>query len=314
MAALIARRLLVLVPMLFLTTLLSFGLVYLIPGDPAVELAGEGATPEQIRLTAARLGLDRPLWEQYGHFIVRAAQGDLGESYSFQSPVTTLIAQRLPPTLSITAVAVVLVVAIGIPLGIVAGRFAGRIPDRVATTVATLGLATPNFVVAVLLVLFIAMRLQVLPATGYVPLSRGAWPWLSHLILPGLSLALVSGAEIARQLRGGLHDALGQDYIRTAVAKGTARPTITFKHALKNAMLPVVTLLGIQIAYLLGGTAVIENVFGIKGLGDLAVNAVLNRDVPAIQGIVLFTAVVTLLLSLVVDISYGWLNPRTRKA
>ncbi|OYO16547.1 peptide ABC transporter [Enemella dayhoffiae] len=310
----IGKRLLALIPLLLLTTLAAFALIFLIPGDPASTIAGDQATPERVAQIAAELGLDQPWYVQYGQFVSGLLTGDLGNSFTFNVPVARLLVERLPVTLSLTLMALALAALIGVPLGIIAGRYAGRLPDRVATVLSTLGLATPNFVLGLLLVGFLAMRMRIFPATGYAPLAQGFLPWLQHLLLPGLALAVISGAEIARQLRAGLEDAFKQDYIRTAVAKGSNRHVVTWKHALKNAMLPVVTLMGLQVGYLLGGSAVVESVFGIKGLGDLAVNAVLGRDVPTIQAMVVFTAVITLLCSLLVDLSYGWLDPRIRRS
>jgi peptide/nickel transport system permease protein len=180
----------------------------------------------------------------------------------------------------------------------------------VVTVGSTLGLATPNFVLGLLLALVIGVQLRFLPATGYVPMSEGLWPWLEHLLLPGFSLGVIAAAEIARQLRASLADVLRQDYVRTATAKGMLPRTVVWRHGLKNALMPVVTVVGIQVGYLLGGTAVVETVFGIKGLGDFAVQSVLSGDLPAIQGMVVFAVLITVTASLLVDMTYGYLNPR----
>ncbi|MFS3128314.1 ABC transporter permease [Nocardioides sp. Bht2] len=308
----VLRRLAASIPLILLATVITFALVFFIPGDPAARIAGEGATPEQIAQVADDLGLDRPVAVRYLDFVGDAARGDLGTSYTFRTPVREMIVQRLPVTLSLTLVAVVMALLMGLPAGIYAARRAGRWQDRAATAVTTFGLATPNFVLGLLLILGLSIQLEWFPATGYMPMSEGFGLWLKHLILPGLALGVVAAAEIARQLRGSLIDVLKQDYIRTAVAKGLSPVSVVWKHALKNACMPVITVLGMQIAFLLGGTAVVESIFGIKGLGDFAVQSVMSRDLPAIQGMVIFAVLVTILASLVVDIAYGWLNPKVR--
>lgn len=314
MALMVLRRVLAIIPLIFIATLITFGMVFLLPGDPATRIAGEGATPEQIAQVTADLGLDRNVVERYGTFVWNMLHGDLGNSYTYNVPVTNLIMERLPITLSLAIVAIVMAVLIGLPAGMVAGRRAGAWPDRMTTFISTLGLAIPNFVLALLLVMFLAVNNHWLPATGYQPISAGVDLWLKHLLLPGFALAVMVAAEITRQLRGSLVDVLQQDYIRTAVAKGVSNRGVVSKHALKNAMMPVITVMGMQIAYLLGGTAVIESVFGIKGLGDLAVQSVLARDLPTIQGIVIFTVIVTLVASLLVDLTYTYLNPKVRRS
>lgn len=304
------RRLLTVAPLLVIVSLATFSLVFLIPGDPAQRIAGDGASPEKIDAVRQQLGLDLPVVQQYWNFLTGLLQGDLGTSFTFRTPVSELILDRLPVTLSLTAVAMVVALLIGIPAGVLAGRRVGRWQDRMMTFGSTLGLATPNFVLGLLLTLVVGVELQWLPATGYVPLSAGVWPWLSHLLLPGFALGVVAAAEIARQLRASLAEVLRQDYVRTATAKGMLPHTVVWKHALKNAMMPVVTVVGLQVGYLLGGTAVIETVFGVKGLGDFAVQSVLAGDLPAIQGMVVFAAAIAITASLLVDLAYGYLNPR----
>ncbi|MDN5896471.1 MAG: ABC transporter permease [Nocardioides sp.] len=308
--SMLGRRLLTLVPLLGIVSLATFSLVFLIPGDPAEKIAGEGASAAQVEAVRTDLGLDHPAYQQFATFLGNLAQGDLGTSYTFRSPVSDMIFNRMPITVSLTLVAMLFALLIGIPAGVFAARRAGRWQDRVVTVGSTLGLATPNFVLGLLLALIIGVELKFLPATGYAPLSEGFWPWLEHLILPGFALGVIAAAEIARQLRASLSDVLRQDYVRTAVAKGMLPRTVVWKHALKNAMMPVVTVVGIQIGYLLGGTAVVETVFGIQGLGDFAVRSVLAGDLPAIQGMVVFAVLITVTASLVVDMTYGYLNPR----
>ncbi|MDT0203223.1 ABC transporter permease [Nocardioides sp. AE5] len=310
----ILRRLGMIVPMMVIASFLTFSLVLLIPGDPATRIAGESATPEQVEQVARDLGLDKPFLVQYANFVQGAVTGDLGTSYTYNVPVATMLKERLPVTLSLTMVALLFALLLGIPLGVIAGRYAGRLPDRVATGLTTLGLAVPNFALGLLMIQILAVERGMFPATGYRPMSEGLGEWFIRLVLPGLALSMIVAAEIARQLRASIADTLRQDYMRTATAKGLSAPTKLFKHSMRNALMPVVTVLGMQIAYLLGGTAVIEAVFGISGLGDFAVQAVLGRDLPAIQGIILFAVMVTLVMSLIVDISYGYLNPKVRRS
>ncbi|MFD4181228.1 ABC transporter permease [Rhodococcus sp. NPDC058514] len=313
MLRLIASRLLAVIPLLLIATAITFSLVFLIPGDPAHRIAGESATPEQVEMVRQELGLDRPVVVQYVNFLTGLLQGDLGTSFTYKAPVLDMIVDRIPVTLSLAIVSVVIALLIGIPAGIIGGSRPGSWQDRVSSVGSTLGVATPNFVLALLLILVFAMNLKMLPATGYAPLSKGLWPWLSHLLLPAVALGVAAAAEIARQLRSSMIDVMQQDYVRTATAKGLPRRTVLVKHALKNAFIPTATVLGMQIAFLLGGTAVIEAVFGLKGLGDFAVQAVLSGDLPAIQGVVIFGVLATVVMSLVVDISYGYLNPKTRR-
>ncbi|MFZ2530261.1 MAG: ABC transporter permease [Rhodococcus sp. (in: high G+C Gram-positive bacteria)] len=314
MLRLISSRLVAVIPLLLIATAITFSLVFLIPGDPAHRIAGESATPEQVELVRQQLGLDQPVVVQYVHFLTGLLQGDLGTSFTYKAPVLDMIVDRIPVTLSLAVVSVLVALVIGIPAGIIGGSRPGSWQDRVSSVGSTLGVATPNFVLALLLVLLFSMSLKMLPATGYAPLSKGLWPWLSHLLLPAVALGVAAAAEIARQLRSSMIDVMQQDYVRTATAKGLPRRTVLVKHALKNAFIPTATVLGMQIAFLLGGTAVIESVFGLKGLGDFAVQAVLSGDLPAIQGVVIFGVLATVVMSLVVDISYGYLNPKTRRA
>lgn len=309
-ASMVGRRLVALVPLLGIVSLATFSLVFLIPGDPAERIAGEGATEAQVEAVRTDLGLDKPAYEQFLTFLGNLLQGDLGTSYTFRTPVWDMISARMPITISLTVVAMAFALLIGIPAGVLAARRAGRWQDRVVTVGSTLGLATPNFVLGLLLTLVIGVELQWLPATGYVPMEEGFGLWLKHLVLPGFALGVIAAAEIARQLRASLADVLRQDYVRTAVAKGMLPRTVVWKHGLKNALMPVVTVVGIQTGYLLGGTAVVETIFGIQGLGDFAVRSVLAGDLPSIQGMVVFAVLITVTASLVVDLTYGYLNPR----
>lgn len=312
MLQLVVRRLLALVPLLFLVSLIVFSLVLIIPGDPAITIAGENATEAQIEATRDRLGLNDPLIVQYGRWAGNAIQGDLGTSLFSSRSVAGAIAERFPVTLTLTAASLAIALMISIPAGIAAATRRGTWVDRASTFGASLGVAMPNFWLGLVLVLVFALWNPWFPATGYVPISEDPVRWLRHITLPALTLGTAAAAETTRQLRSALSDVLQQDYIRTARAKGLPGWLVTFKHGLKNAAVPVVTVIGLQVSLLLGGSVIVEQVFGIPGLGQLAIRAVLERDIPMIQGIVVATTVTVLFVNLLVDLTYGWLNPKVR--
>ena len=258
MLQLIIRRILIMIPVLFLVSLMVFSMILLVPGDPAVTLAGENATEEQIDATRTRLGLDDPVIEQYGRWVGNALQGDLGTSLFSSQKVTDAITQRMPATLSLAFGAIMLSLLIGIPAGILSALFRGRWPDRFIGLGAASALAMPNYFVAMLLILFFAIWNPFFPATSFVPFTEDPWEWVDHLILPWITLGLASAAVITRQLRSSLIGVLGQDYVRTARAKGMRGRTVVLKHASKNAAIPVVTVLGTQVAFALGGSVIVE--------------------------------------------------------
>jgi peptide/nickel transport system permease protein len=308
------RRVLMIIPLLLLVSLGVFALVLMIPGDPAITIAGENATEEQIEATRERLGLDDPVIVQYASWAGGALQGDLGTSLFSNESVSGAILTRFPVTLALTAAAMLVALAIAVPAGIVAAVYRGRWPDRAATLFASVGISLPNFWVGILLIIVFALMFPIFPAVGYTPISEGVGPWAHGLVLPGVTLGTAVAAEITRQLRGSLYDVMQQDYIRTARANGLRGTAVIAKHGLKNAAVPVVTVIGFQLGFLLGGSVIVERVFGLPGLGDLAIRAVLQRDIPMIQGIVVVTAVVVMLVNLAVDLSYGYLNPKVRRA
>lgn len=303
MLTLVARRLAAMVPLLVLVSLIVFSLVLLVPGDPAITIAGENATEEEIAATRDRLGLDDPLLVQYWRWASSAVQGDLGTSMFSNRGVSEAIAERFPATASLTAVAIVMALLIAVPAAVAAATRRGGWIDRTATLGTALGVAMPNFWLGLLLATGVALHLGLLPATGYVPLDDDPVSWLAHLLLPGFTLGLAAAAELTRQLRSSLIDVFDQDYLRTARAKGLRGGTVVVKHAMKNAATPVVTVLGMRISVLLGGTVVVEQIFGIPGLGQLAITAVLQRDLPMIQGVVVVTAVLVMVANLLVDLS-----------
>lgn len=312
MLNLIAKRIASAVPMLLLVSFFVYALVDLVPGDAAAVLAGDNATPEQIEQTRQALGLDQPLIVRYLDWLGGALTGDLGTSlYSSQS-VVHILGERLPVTLSLTLVTMLIVVAVGLPAGIFAAVHPNSWLDRTLTVLSSVAMAVPPFIVALALVIPLAILSPIFPATGYAPLADGAGVWLQHLILPAIAIAAISAAELARQTRASLVDVLGQDYIRTTRAKGLLRSTIIGKHGLKNAGVPIVTVLGLQVSRVLAGAVTVEFVFALPGLGTLAVSSVFSRDVPVILGIVMLCAVLIVLINVLVDATYGYLNPRVR--
>jgi peptide/nickel transport system permease protein len=309
---LIGRRLLLTIPLLFVVSLIVFSLTLLVPGDPAVTIAGETATPERIEEIREELGLDEPVIQQYLTWVSGVLRGDLGTSlYSTQTVVDALKA-ALPATLSLAFLALLFVMLIGVPFGLIAGTRPGSLIDRTLTAIAALGVAAPAYWVGIILLIVFANNLGWFPATQFVPLSEGVGTWLHHLILPAFALSLAGIVEVTRQLRSGMTETMMQDYVRTARSKGLPYRRVVFKHALKNAAIPAVTVIGLQVNALLGGAIAVELVFNINGLGLLAVRAVQNRDLPIVQGIVLVSVVVVTLSNLIVDIVYGRLNPKVR--
>jgi peptide/nickel transport system permease protein len=292
--------------------LFVFGLLHLSPGDPAAIIAGDTASPADIARIHQALGLDQPLYLQFGSWVWRLLHGDLGISIFTNLPVTTLIAQRVEPTVALTLSTLLVSVVAAIPMGVVAAWKAGSWLDRVVMVFAVLGFSVPVFVLAYVLIYIFAVRNDWLPVQGFVALDHGLWPFLSHLVMPTLALAVVYAALIARITRASMLDVLAQDYIRTAQAKGLATSEVLIGHALKNAAVPIATIIGIGFASLASGVVVTETVFAIPGLGRLTVDAILRRDYPIIQGVILIFSGAYVLINLLVDISYTLLDPRIR--
>lgn len=312
MFKIIIRRLLAAIPVLFLVSFIVFGLIALVPGDPAFTLAGEDPTPERIELVSERLGLNDPFFVRYFRWLGGALQGDFGTSLYSSLTVTDAIAPRLPVTLSLTLVTLAFSTMIGITSGLVSGLRPGRLVDRVTSSMTTFGIAVPHFWLALVLVVIFSLHFELVPAVGYTPISEGLWPWLSRLIIPAVALGSASWAEISRQTRAGVATVMHEDYVRTAHSKGIAPAKVVFKHVMKNAAIPVVTVIGMQAGRLFGGSVIIEQIFGLPGIGTFAYRSVTNGDFPMIQGIVLIAATVVLMLNLLVDISYTYFNPRVR--
>ena len=292
--------------------MLVFLLLRLTPGDPAAIMAGDAATAEQIERIRAGLGLDRPLVVQFGIWLQKILTGDLGESYYFRIKVTTLIGQRLEPTFALAALTILIAVVVSIPTGVMAAwRFGGWF-DRALMGFSVLGFSVPVFVLAYLLIWLVSLKLGWLPVQGYARLADGLWPFIRHLILPAITLSVIYIALIARVTRASVLEALGEDYIRTARAKGLPEIRVLVRHALANAAVPIATVIGIGIAILIGGVVVTESVYAIPGLGRLTVDAVLARDFPTIQGVILFFSFIYVAINLLIDLSYVFLDPRIR--
>jgi peptide/nickel transport system permease protein len=306
------RRLLTAVPVMGVVALIVFSLLYLTPGDPAQVLAGDTATPEQIEKIRSSLGLDQPPWLRFGSWLWQMVRGDLGASIFSGEPVTHMIGQRLQPTFSLLLLAVLFSVALGVPFGVAAAARRGGWTDRALTWFATLGFSLPAFIAGYALAFVFASTLKWLPVQGFAPLSDGVQAWLRSLVLPAATLSLVYAAIIGRVTRASMLEVLSEDYIRTARAKGVAPWRILFRHALQNAAMPVVTVIGIGIATLIGSAVITENVFAIPGIGRLTVDAILHRDYPIIQGVVLLLSGGYVLVNVAVDLCYTLLDPRIR--
>jgi peptide/nickel transport system permease protein len=297
---------------MLLVALFVFSLLYLAPGDPAAIIAGDQASPEAINRIREALGLDRPFVVRFLEWIGRFLSGDLGMSIFSQQPISTLILQRLQPTLSLMAMTMVLSLLIAIPLGILAAWKKGTIIDRGVMLFSVFGFSVPVFVVGFLATYIFSLQLKWLPVQGYSPLSQGFGPFVRSLILPSLTLGCVYMGIIARITRATMIEVLSQDYIRTAKAKGLATFPILFSHGLRNAAVPITTTVGMGVAFLIGGSVVVETVFSIPGLGRLTAEAILKRDYPIIQSMVLLFSVAYVMVNLIVDILYTIFDPRIR--
>jgi peptide/nickel transport system permease protein len=306
------RRIVATVPVMLVVAVCVFSLLYLAPGDPAAVIAGDYATSGDIERIRTALGLDKPVLVRFGSWLAGIVQGDLGVSMFTNLPVAQMIGQRIGPTMSLMAVTLVLSIGVAVPLGVLAAAMPGTLIDRSVMAFAVLGFSVPIFVFGYLLAYVFAIKLEWLPVQGYRPLADGLRPWLQHLILPAIAVGSIYVALIARITRTSTLEVMQQDYIRTARAKGLERRSVLFVHALKNAAVPIVTVIGLGVAFLLGGTVVTETVFSIPGLGRLTIDAILRRDYPVIQGVVLFFSFTFVLVNLMVDLAYGVFDPRIR--
>ncbi|MGO9342468.1 MAG: ABC transporter permease [Acidimicrobiales bacterium] len=312
MAAYIGRRLLALPPLLLIISIIIFGLSVIIPGDPAQTLAGLNAPRSEVIKIRHQLGLDKPLVVQYWNWLDHVLHGNLGTSLVTSGTVASQLRERFPVTLSMAIGGLVVIILIGVPAGLLAGTRPGTILDRIMTVGSSAGIAVPDFWLAMVLVVLFAVKFHLLPAIGYVGITASPIQWATHLYLPWIALGVSGGATLARQLRSSLIDVLDQEYIRTAEAKGLRRRTVILKHALKNASMVPVTLIGLQFAYLLGGTIILENIFSMPGLGQYFFQALNAKDLPVIQGVTLVYALTFVIMNLIVDVVYGYINPKIR--
>lgn len=312
MLRLIVQRLLALMPLLFIVSVLTFSFTSLLPSDPVDLILGDSGTDEQHEMLRERLGLNQPIYVRYVQWLGKAVQGDLGSSFFNSVSVTDAVMQRLPVTLSLTAMSALIAIVVGVAAGIAAALRPRSWVDRLATLGATFGQAIPNFWFGLILVAVFAVWLRWFPATGFTRLSASPWDWLRSITLPSIALGLSSASAIARQVRSAMVGVLQQDYIRAARAQGLSARRIILRHALTNAMVPVVAVLSFQITVLLGGALVVEQVFAINGLGTLAIGAVRQQDIPMLQGLVLVMVALVVVVQLVTDIIYGLLNPKAR--
>ena len=291
---------------------ITFSILHIAPGDPAVLMAGEEATPEDVEKMRKALGFDRPFYVQFGVWVGNLLRGDLGTSIFSKHSIASLMAPRLQPTLSLGLIAIVLSGLIGVPMGVLAATYAGRFTDRACMIFAVLGFSVPVFWLGFIFIWVFAVEIRIFPAVGFVPISEGILPFLRSLTLPALANAIPFSALVARMTRSTMIEVLQEDYIRTARAKGLTGFVVTMRHALRNASIPIVTVIGLVFAALVSGAVVTETVFAIPGLGRLLVDGVVRRDYPIVQAMLMVTAVAYVFVNLIIDVFYAYLDPRIR--
>ena len=314
MTSFLLRRLLILLATLLAASLVVFAVLQILPGDPAAIMLGTGARPDTLAALRHRLGLDAPLILRYLHWIVGMLTGDFGVSYTYSVPVRELVAERVMVSLPLALIAIVLSTAIAIPVGVLSAARRGRAADAAMMGVAQVGVAIPNFWLGLLLILLFAIRLPWLPASGFPGWGGGVVAALRALVLPALALALPQGAILARVTRAAVIETLGEDFVRTARAKGLTHSAALWRHAVPNALVPVVTLIGLQFSFLLAGTVIVENVFTLPGLGRLVFQAIAQRDLIVVQDLVVLLAGSVIVVNFLVDLAAAWIDPRLRRA
>lgn len=297
---------------MLIVSIIVFMIVHLTPGNPAFLILGEDASEESIAQLETQLGLDKPIVLQFFNWLKNVVTGDLGQSVYSSEPVLDIILSRLGPTISITVLALIMILLIAIPIGVLAVWKRDTLLDPVFISVSLIGVSIPEFWLAMLLVLGFAVAIPIFPVAGYVPIIEGVWPWLYHLILPAFVLAAVEIGLVARMLRDGMLESVNQDYTRTARAKGVRERNVLMKHVFSNALIPTTTVIGATVAGLLGGTVIIETIFTIPGIGQLLVDSIHRRDYPIIQGVILIIAGTYVIINLLVDLLYTFLDPRIR--
>lgn len=312
MLAYIARRLLSTLPVMGLVALVVFAILRLTPGDPAAIIAGDEATSAQVDQIRQNMGLDKPIYLQFFVWIGMLLSGDLGVSLLSGTPVLGMIADRCGPSLALGISTIIVTVIVAVPLGVIAAKRQGKLLDRAVMTFSVFGFSVPSFVISYLLIYLFSIELGWFPVQGYKPLADGFWPFAQRLVLPTLALSVVYIALIARITRSSIIEVMGEDYIRTARAKGVKEKTVLMRHALRNAAVPIVTIIGIGIASLISGVVVTESVFNLPGLGRLIVEAVLARDYPVIQALILLFSFTYILINLLIDVLYTLFDPRIR--
>jgi peptide/nickel transport system permease protein len=308
----ILARLAALIPILLGLSIASFALVHVIPGDPALVMLGGEGTPQQVQELRKQLGLDRPLIVRYGEWLGRVVRGDLGESLYNRTRITDELRWRFPTTLALVCLSLLLSIGVGVPAGLISAVYRNSWIDHAARLLTLVSLSLPSFWLGLMLILLFSLKLNLLPIVGYKPITIDSWGGIRFLILPSAALGTYLAALLARLVRSSVLEVLGQEYIRTARAKGLPERVVLFRHALRNALVPAVTVIGINVGILLGGSAVIETLFVLPGVGQLVVTALYNRDLPVIQGLILYISVLYVLINLAVDLLYTYLDPRLR--
>lgn len=306
------NRLLSIIPVLFIVSIVIFLIIHITPGDPATVILGSEASPEQLEALRDSLGLNKPLYEQYLIWLTNVVQGDLGQSIYLKEPVTTVFFKYLGPTLSLSIFAQIIAIIIAIPLGVLSAVRRGTVVDQGVMSIALLGISVPSFLLGLLLILVVSVKFGWLPASGYQPLSAGLFTHLKYLILPALALGYMQSALITRMTRSSMIETLSQNYIKTARSKGLGRTIVIYKHALRNAFVTIIEVIGHSFITLIAGAVVVEFVFNIPGIGQLIVNSIDRRDFLVIQGVVLIIAVIYVFGNLIIDILYGVIDPRVR--
>ena len=308
----ILKRILSLIPVLLIVSVVIFGIIHITPGDPATVILGQEASAEQIQELRELLGLNEPIHEQYLHWVMNVLQGDFGTSYFMEEPVLQAIIEHLKPTLSLGTLALIVSILIAIPIGIASASRRGTLTDQSIMGLALLGMSVPSFLLGLFLILLVGVQLGWLPVAGYQPLSAGLWEHLKHLILPAISLGSIQAALIARMTRTSMLEVLNSNFIKTARAKGVKNHNIVYRHALRNAFLPILTVIGQTFGTLVAGAVVTEAIFNIPGIGQLIINSVERRDYAIIQGVVLFITFAYVFINLIIDLLYGFIDPRVR--
>lgn len=308
----VIKRCLSLIPVLLVVSVVIFGIIHITPGDPATVILGDEASPEQVQALREQLGLNQPIHIQYTTWISNVMRGDLGTSYFMREPVSDAIFNHLKPTASLALFAIIISIIIAIPIGIAAANRQGTLTDQTMMGFALLGMSVPSFLLGLLLIILVGVKLGWLPVAGYQPLSAGLWNHLKYLILPAISLGSIQAALIARMTRTSMLEVLNMNYIKTARAKGVKDRMIVYKHALRNAFLPILTVIGQTFGTLVAGAVVTETIFNIPGIGQLIINSVERRDYSVIQGVVLFVTFSYVFINLFIDLLYGFIDPRVR--